>query len=147
MNCSSPAAMIRRDREVLVISAVVIILTLIFRVREDREVYVGGLEDYPLPPLCMSYALFGVKCPGCGLTRSLIYLAHGDWAGSWRMHRLGILFGAVILVQIPYRLWSLRHGGRPSFGVWLPTCFGYVLIWLLMANWVFDLARSICFAA
>ena len=51
---------------------------------------------------------FGVSCPGCGLRRSFIYLAHGDWDASWQSHRLGWLLAAMVALQIPYRIHGLR---------------------------------------
>jgi hypothetical protein len=122
----------------LAVAGLIVILALLFRIRADGLVVVVGLEAYPLPATCMSYAWFGVKCPGCGLTRSLVYLAHGDWAASWRMHRLGWLFGALIVGQFPYRFLALQRGGRHPFGPSFPTAVGYVLIFLLFGNWLAD---------
>jgi hypothetical protein len=136
---SPPRNTLRRDWEVLVVSVMVIVLALLLRVRADGQVVVGGLADYPLPPTCMSYALFGVKCPGCGLTRSLVHVAHGEWEASWRMHRVGGLLASVILLQFPYRIWSLRRRGRPPLGVRLPAVVGWVLIALLLVNWLWEL--------
>jgi hypothetical protein len=45
-------------------------------------------------------------CPGCGLGLSISYLLHGDLAGSWNTHPLGI-FALPVLV---WRIFSLiRH--------------------------------------
>ncbi len=50
-----------------------------------------------LPPqglgftLCVFYTLTGLPCPGCGLTRSVSGLLHGDLAHSLRYHPLGFL--------------------------------------------------------
>jgi hypothetical protein len=38
------------------------------------------LQDI-LPP-CPFRAITGIPCPSCGTTRSLVHLAHGDFAGS-----------------------------------------------------------------
>ena len=38
------------------------------------------LQDI-LPP-CPFRAVTGIPCPSCGTTRSLVHLAHGDFAGS-----------------------------------------------------------------
>src|SRR4051794_15135915 len=78
--------------EVLVIACVVIVLAFVLQVQEDGErVAVGGSPSAVVPPTCLSYAWFGVRCPGCGLTRSFIQLAHGDPLSSFRYHRLGWL--------------------------------------------------------
>lgn len=53
----------------------------------DGRIAVRGFTRYPLPEGCLTRSLFGLKCPGCGLTRSIIHLAEGDWRASWRSHR------------------------------------------------------------
>jgi hypothetical protein len=123
----------------LLVSTLVVVLALVLQVRADDRVVVAGLSDYPLPPTCMSYAWFGVKCPGCGLTRSFVHLAHGDWTDSFRSHRLGWLMFAAVLVQFPYRLISLASPNRPRLGTLFPRLFGYLLIGLLVGNWLLEM--------
>jgi hypothetical protein len=86
----------------------------------------------------MSQELFGVRCPGCGLTRSFVCLAHGDWAAAWAYHRLGWLLAAAVLIQWPYRLVSLRRPDQRPLGTWLPKMFGYLLIAALFGNWLLE---------
>src|SRR5205807_2633311 len=81
----------RRHREMLLLATLVVCLTFVLRVRPDGRVALPGLAEYPLPETCLSQLWFGRKCPGCGLTRSFIFLAHADWPASWRLHRLGWL--------------------------------------------------------
>ena len=54
----------------------------------------GGIEDGPI--LCPFRFLTGLPCPGCGLTRSWVYLMHGDLgsalASNW--------FGPVLIVAV-----------------------------------------------
>jgi len=83
------AVSVRHHRWMLLWSAVIVLLAFVLRVRNEERVYFVGLPDYPLPPSCVSYMCFGVRCPGCGLTRSFVYLAQGDWESSWQQHRLG----------------------------------------------------------
>jgi hypothetical protein len=132
----------KRHREVLLISCAVCLLALLLHELPDGRVTVRGLPQFPLPQTCMSRALLGLRCPGCGLTRSIIHLAHGDWQASWHDHRLGGLLGIVIALQIPYRLYKLR---RPERGV-LPSSWqaamGYALIVLLLGNWLLDVAAG-----
>lgn len=139
MTESVPPATRRRHWEMLVIASLTVLLACLLQVRDDGRVAVSGLSGLPLPPLCLSYAWFGVKCPGCGLTRSIIYLAHGDWEASWRLHRLGAVLAIAIVMQLPYRIVALWRGGRPPLGTVVPTLFGRVLIVLLLGNWLLDL--------
>jgi hypothetical protein len=39
-------------------------------------------------PPCLFHALTGLQCPGCGLTRGLHALLHGDVVTAWRFNPL-----------------------------------------------------------
>jgi Protein of unknown function (DUF2752) len=124
----------RRHVEMLAVAVAVVAGAYLLAVRSDQRVVL--LSRYPLPELCLSRSWFGVECPGCGLTRSIVLLAHGDWRGSLAMHRLGWLMALSILLQFPYRLLALS-GWTPSPLVCkLFRWFGYLLILLLLGNWL-----------
>lgn len=56
----------------------------------------------PLPP-CVFHALTGYWCPGCGMTRALHALVHGDLLHALHMNPLGML----MLLALPAMvLWS-----------------------------------------
>ena len=46
---------------------------------------------------CPFYGLFGIRCPGCGMTRAALCVLRGDLAGAWEYHAmfwsLPLLFG------------------------------------------------------
>ncbi len=133
---------VRRHREVLAIAGVVLLLAFLLHALPDGRVAVRGLSQFPLPHTCASRAWLGMRCPGCGLTRSIIHLAEGNWRASWQDHRLGGLLAAVIALQIPYRLLALRRPERPLFSIHWQTAMGYALIALLFGNWVLDVAAG-----
>lgn len=58
--------------------------------------------------ICIFYNLFGIPCPGCGLTRSGIYFLKGDYINSIKYNILGI---PVVLAIIFYFILFLlnRH--------------------------------------
>ncbi|MBN1911354.1 MAG: DUF2752 domain-containing protein [Pirellulales bacterium] len=85
--------------------------------------------------------MFGVSCPGCGLTRSLIHLAHGRWRESFETHRLGWFLALAVLLQFPYRLLGLRHPNHMPLGRYVPVWFGHTLILLLIVNWILLVGR------
>jgi hypothetical protein len=139
---SNDGHMIRHDRQVLAIACGVWLLASALQVLPEGRVSFRGLSAIPLPHACFSRSWLGVKCPGCGLTRSIIQLAQGDWQASWREHRLGALIAIVIALQIPYRIVALRRPDRPLFRLSWQTALGYALIALLLGNWLVDLASK-----
>ena len=56
--------------------------------------------------ICMSKRMFGVSCPGCGLTRSVTATMHLELATALRMHLFGPIFIGVIAA-----LWALSLPG------------------------------------
>ena len=47
------------------------------------------VEDGPV--ICPFRRLTGLPCPGCGLTRSWVYLAHGRWGDAFAAHPFGLV--------------------------------------------------------
>lgn len=48
-------------------------------------------EQYHFYPQCPMYALFHIQCPGCGTTRVLAELLHGNLADALRLNALTTL--------------------------------------------------------
>jgi hypothetical protein len=125
-----------RHWTMLVISALVIVASLALELRPTGHVAASWLPIAEFPPLCGSRALLGVECPGCGLTRSFIALAHGEVEQSLRFHRLGWLMALAVVLQIPYRLFALSElRTRIADRAW-PNWVGYGLIAALLLNWL-----------
>ena len=59
-----------------------------------------GLHLAGLPGwACPFKALFGIPCPGCGLTTATGFFLHGDFSGAMRTHAFAPLFlGAFVLM-------------------------------------------------
>ena len=79
---------------------------------DEAQVYVLG---HPLHWVCGFYARFGLPCPTCGLTRSVILSLHGEIARAWRVapggpaFTLGVLVAAVgLLMLAAAELWSTQ---------------------------------------
>jgi len=96
----------------LALSSGVLLMALLLSIRGQTRVILPGI-NVPLPELCMSRRVFGLSCPGCGLTRCFISLARGDVASAWSYNPAGLLLFAVVVFQIPLRawqLWRIRRG-------------------------------------
>jgi Protein of unknown function (DUF2752) len=124
----------------LALSSIMIVAAFLLQVRADERVAPRFLSGLALPPTCWSREFFGVKCPACGLTRSFVDLAHGDWDAACAHHRLGWLIACAVLVQIPYRIISLIRPVPPVLGDWLPRVFVYALFAALISNWLLEMA-------
>jgi Protein of unknown function (DUF2752) len=125
----------------LVICVGVLFLSWLLSVREERQVLVPILAT-PLPELCMFKRMTGMGCPGCGMTRSFISLAHGNLRMAWHYNPAGPLLFAMLAFQIPFRLVQLARirSGRTELrmGRWPQLFFG-VLGVLLVGQWILRL--------
>lgn len=124
----------------LIIASAVVALSFVLEVRGTEQVGTALGPDVVLPNLCLYRAGLGVNCPGCGLTRSFLYLARGDLAASWQMHRLGWILALAVVGQIPYRIYRLCRPGKP---IRLPqraiALFGCGLGLVFIGNWLIGL--------
>ena len=68
-----------------------------------------------LYPQCPSHALFGVYCPGCGSTRMLVRLAHGDLAGAFAKNPLAFLLLPLLAYGLGAELARLAGRRWPTF--------------------------------
>jgi hypothetical protein len=96
----------------LALSACVLLLAAVLTIRSGTQVLLP-LIDMPLPELCTMRRMTGLSCPGCGLTRSFISLAHGDLRSSWLYNPAGVFWFVAIAFQVPYRsvqLWRICRG-------------------------------------
>jgi hypothetical protein len=124
------------------LSAAVLVAAASLSVRGASEVELPLLGQV-LPAMCHWKRLTGLDCPGCGLTRCFIALAHGDIAAAWRFNPAGILLFAMVAGQIPYRglqLWRLARGRDELAPGRLVGVFIAVLVGLLLLQWVWKLA-------
>jgi hypothetical protein len=141
LDCSRQIAQLRnRHVTMLWLSIGIILAAFLMQTRGHEQVAFNWLPTMPLPELCGSRAMFDVECPGCGLTRSFISLADGDFARSFWFNRVGWLLALAVVLQIPYRayaLWELKH--RITDRRW-PVWFGYFLIAALVGNWLLKVA-------
>ncbi|MEW6139643.1 MAG: DUF2752 domain-containing protein [Thermodesulfobacteriota bacterium] len=103
-------------------------------------------EKIVLPDTCLSRTIFGLTCPGCGLTRSFVHAARGEFRQSWQCNPLGPALFAVCLLQIPYRIieytglsegWRIWSRGKEYLGAVI-----WVLVAGLIGSWVIRMLFS-----
>ena len=116
----------------------VLVLSSLLTVRDGRQVLMPIFGE-PLPELCHMKRYTGIDCPGCGLTRSFISLAHGRVLDAWRYNPGAFVLFPLMLVQIPYRslqIWRLRRG----LPAWEPGWYGRgamgAVVVVLVGQWI-----------
>jgi hypothetical protein len=116
----------------------VVVLAAILQVRGPETVVVP-VVNFALPGTCTYKSVVGVECPGCGLTRCFISLAHGRPVAAWNFNPAGILFFAIVAGQIPFRgiqLWRIRQG-LPEYRLGrIPHFLLGSLIVSLLTQWI-----------
>ncbi len=125
-----------RDRHWTMLVLCAIVVALSFALQLDGGDRVTATNRWPLPVMCGSRALLGVECPGCGLTRSFVALAHGEVRRSLEFHRIGWLMFAAVVGQLVYRPWALYELRTKIVERRWPTWFGSLLISALIGNWL-----------
>jgi hypothetical protein len=102
-----------------------------------------ALSGWTLPELCQSKRLFQFDCPGCGLTRSFIYMAHGEVPAAFKMHPTGAMLFVAIILAIPFlainAVWIYR-GNRSLIGELGISMLVLVSTVMLMVQWLIRLA-------
>ena len=107
------------------------------------SVQVAGHE---LPVVCPSRLLFGVNCPGCGMTRSVLLTLGGDLRGALDVNPAGpFLVVALILLAVQLILAAL--GGESETTVkrrLLPwaSAYGVVVASVMLIQWAGGLGHA-----
>jgi hypothetical protein len=100
-----------------------------------------SLHGLTLPELCVWRQLLGISCPGCGLTRSCVSVAHGEIGHAWHFHPAGLFVVALAAAQLPYRAWQLWRTALGQAEV-LPNAIRLAtwgLVAALVASWLWHL--------
>ncbi len=128
----------------MLLCAGIILLAVLLRVDGRGSVLMPYTDGPPLPGFCMMRNVLHVDCPACGLTRSFITLADGQFARSFTFHRLGPLLFIYVLLQIPLRAYVVLTGraaltelqSRRS----LPLIWAFLIA--LLVNWGYNLVSG-----
>jgi hypothetical protein len=135
----------------LVSSAIVLAAALLHLGGDGRLALPGGVLG-SLPGLCLTRSVAHMDCPGCGMTRSFVAMAHGDLRQAFRSHRLGPPLFLLVLAQVPLGALALLRpirGHDPTrpyrMGIVSPDCAGLLVTLALVANWAYNLATGAAF--
>lgn len=88
-------------------------------------------------PICVFHALTGLQCPGCGATRALYHLLHGDVATAIRFNLLFVVFSPALAFGTAAEgvaIWNAR-ASRLMRHHWLSWSVALLVIgWGLIRN-------------
>lgn len=113
----------RADLVLLVLAVATLSLAAALRIRDSQAVLIPWTE-IPLPETCWTRRVLKVDCPGCGMTRSFIRLAHGDWRAACEFNLAGPVMFALVAAQIPWRTWQIWRE-RSGRGRWHAPWWAY----------------------
>jgi hypothetical protein len=86
-------------------------------------------------PPCPFRALTGLNCPGCGTSRGLHQLLHGNLLAALDLNPLMVLaLPFMAYVFLSYALVALRGRGLPK--VFIPSPLIWVIFWVIIAFWI-----------
>jgi hypothetical protein len=71
------------------------------------------LVTLPAMSLCAFQVWTGQPCPGCGMTRSIVRLSHGDVGASLGYHPLGIVLAGGLVLALVGTVVGLLKGNDP----------------------------------
>ncbi len=100
----------RVDVVIALVGLATLAAALILDVVSDKVVMPDGAA---LGGSCWSLEIFGVACPFCGMTRSVIAFAHGDLGLSLGFHPGGFLMAITMVGSAIGVAFLALTGGRP----------------------------------
>jgi len=126
------------------LAVTVLVASLLLRVGPEGQVLTPVFR-VALPNSCAFRRVSGYDCPGCGLTRSFVSFAHGDWRNALRYNLAGPLWFGVMLAQIPYRGWQIRRlrCGQSAVAWRAANWLVWFAVAILFLQWVFGMREVI----
>jgi hypothetical protein len=95
-------------------------------------------SQYGFYPRCALYVTTGLYCPGCGSTRAVYYLLHGEVATALRCNLLlvcGLPVLGFVFARYAYCLWARKPLPRVSFRSWhIKLLIGALVLFTILRN-------------
>jgi hypothetical protein len=87
-------------------------------------------------PLCPFRALTGFTCPGCGTTRALHHLLHGDLWSAFQLNPFTMLMLPILLYVLVRHTYAVMRGQVINKNQ-LDARFIWVLFVVVLSFWIF----------
>ena len=124
----------------LALACSVLLMSLLMSSDGGTQVFLPGFKS-AIPAMCSTRVLFGIDCPGCGLTRAFIAISHGQFLQAWEFNHASFFVYAFVAAQLPWhlvQLWRLaRHRLPIKSNVVYLAPIGLVVV--LFVNWLIKL--------
>lgn len=88
---------------------------------------------------CIFHAVTGMQCPGCGVTRMLSALLHGDWRGAWESNAAVLTLSPVLAGLVGLSLVRWIRTGSARLPRWADAVTVVCVVLLLL----FTVARNL----
>jgi hypothetical protein len=125
-------------RSLLIICGAILFLSSVLQINQNGQVYLPPFEQFGLPAMCATKVLFHLDCAGCGITRSLVSIGHGDWRTSLAFHPAGLAVYGFLWAQVLFQVMALqrlRRGQSSAQNRFLSWYF-YLLLAMFFATGV-----------
>ncbi len=128
----------------LVAATAVIVLSFTMTLVGWTSVYLPG-SWIPLPESCTARLLFGLNCPGCGMTRAFISISHGEFQKAWQFNPASFAVYLFVCAQLPWQSWQISHLFRrkrcvESLWIYAPPIAVAVL---MITQWLFRMSTQL----
>lgn len=141
VNLAHPTRFSLRNRLLVAVVGLVLLAPLLTATRlQPSPRGLGTHQQLGLPP-CTIRALFGMRCPSCGMTTSWAYAVRGQLWASAKTNVGGALLAVLTMAAVP---WWLASAVR---GTWLTpfpsdntlACGAVVVVLVTLADWAWRL--------
>lgn len=88
---------------------------------------------------CIFHAVTGLQCTGCGVTRMLSALLHGDWRGAWESNAAVLTLSPVLAGLVGLSLVRWIRTGSARLPRWADAVTVVCVVLLLL----FTVARNL----
>ncbi|HEY0073714.1 MAG TPA: DUF2752 domain-containing protein [Abditibacteriaceae bacterium] len=123
-------------RSLLLICGAILFLSSALGINQSGRVYLPPFEQFGLPAMCATKVLFHLDCAGCGITRSLVSIGHGNWRAGLAFHPAGLAVYGFLWAQVLFQviaLQRLRRGQSSAQNRFLSWYF-YLLLAMFFAT-------------
>ena len=109
-----------------------------------------SFENHDVPSVCMIKNVSGYPCPACGISRSIVYLLHGEVSQAFMTNPLGFLGLGMLLVFTVLQIIDIRNKKT-----WSSSLIRYLEVFLMkraviitfallmIFNWLWNIQKGL----